>query len=799
MKATPLLISWHDDNAPIYSTHFDPHGKGRLATAGNDNNVRLWKVETIGEERRVTYLSTLIKHTQAVNVVRFSPKGEMLASAGDDGNVLLWVPSELQPHGGGLGEDRSDDKETWRVKHMCRSSGAEIYDLAWSPDGVFFITGSMDNIARIYNAQTGQMVRQIAEHSHYVQGVAWDPLNEFVATQSSDRSVHIYTLKTKDGQFTLTSHGKFVKMDLPARRISSSSPAPPDIGIRGQSSTSNALAISSPGPSTPGTPMTTALPMDPPPVSHSRRSSFGSSQSMRRSASPAPSMPLPAVKPLEVSSPGLFGGLGVKNASIYANETFTSFFRRLTFAPDGSLLFTPAGQYKTSHGPHGDPPRISEEVINTVYIYTRAGFNKPPIAHLPGQKKPSVAVKCSPVFYVLRHGTKPTRHITLDTSSSEDAFPSLPDSAVSTATPASNPFMEPPPPLNTSTSDLSCPLTSPKTTETENGATQGGPSPAFALPYRIVYAVATQDAVLVYDTQQQTPICIVSNLHYATFTDLTWYVLPEVDTCAQTLSANISHIRSNDGLTLIMSSSDGFCSTIAFSPGELGQVYNPSSSEKAQHGHHISTTSSTNTTPLPTPTFATSPSLSKANQIFSAPTPPSTTTTTTATVIPARPASPAGSATSSITQLSAGIPQLSTSTSGPGSNSNSTVINNPTPTLGSVPSVTATNSAPLPLQQAGLPLSTPPQTPMSGVSHSATISVSGSVLGKRELGTVSESERDEIRESGKHSSGADVEGEVTATAPAVKKRRVAPTLISGSGAVAAPVTAAPAHPSKEAK
>lgn len=38
---------------------------------------------------------------------------------------------------------------------MCRSSGAEIYDLAWSPDGIHFIIGSMDNIARIYNAQTG--------------------------------------------------------------------------------------------------------------------------------------------------------------------------------------------------------------------------------------------------------------------------------------------------------------------------------------------------------------------------------------------------------------------------------------------------------------------------------------------------------------------------------------------------------------------------------------------------------------------------------------------------------------------
>lgn len=84
--------------------------------------------------------------------------GEMLASAGDDGNVLLWVPSGPSELGmTALGEEHADDKESWRVKHMCRSSGAEIYDLAWSPDGVFFITGSMDNVARIYNAQTGRV------------------------------------------------------------------------------------------------------------------------------------------------------------------------------------------------------------------------------------------------------------------------------------------------------------------------------------------------------------------------------------------------------------------------------------------------------------------------------------------------------------------------------------------------------------------------------------------------------------------------------------------------------------------
>ncbi|KAL4811039.1 WD40-repeat-containing domain protein [Aspergillus unguis] len=662
MKATPLLISWHNDNAPIYSVHYDPNGKGRLATAGNDNNVRLWKVDSVGEERKVTYLSTLVKHTQAVNVVRFSPKGEMLASAGDDGNVLLWVPSELQTQPG-LGEDRSDDKETWRVKHMCRSSGAEIYDLAWSPDGVFIITGSMDNIARIYNAQTGQMVRQIAEHSHYVQGVAWDPLNEFVATQSSDRSVHIYSLKTKDGQFTLTSHGKFLKMDLPARRISRGSPAPADLSIRSQPTTSNSVGVASPAPSTPGTPMT-SLPMDPPPVSHSRRSSFSSSPNIRRSASPAPSLPLPAVKPLEVTSPGL-GGLGARNANIYANETFTSFFRRLTFTPDGSLLFTPAGQYKTTQVSSTDPGKTVDEITNTVYIYTRAGFNRPPISHLPGHKKPSVAVKCSPVFYTLRTTSEPSKHITLNNSSESSDATSAPDEATK---PSESPANQPP--------------------------------PVFSLPYRVVYAVATQDAVLVYDTQQQAPLCVVSNLHFATFTDLTW---------------------SNDGLTLIMSSSDGFCSTLSFAPGELGEKYNaPVSAPQAAPAAPAA--------PAPTPPI---PAELKPVPAHSVPPPPAS---------PAR-----SSSVSSVTTQRA-------------SQQAETVVNNPTPTLGSVPLVTATHSAQPP---ATLPLSTPPETPLSTVSQGDASNAGSTVLGKR-----SESEKEENQEPNANEQ----------TQP--KKRRVAPTLIS---------------------
>lgn len=62
-----------------------------------------------------------------------------------------------------------------------------------------------------------------------------------------------------------------------------------------------------------------------------------------------------------------------------------------------------------------------------------------------------------------------------------------------------------------------------------------------ALISLLVCSVATQDAVLLYDTQQPSPVAIFVGLHYSGFTDLAW---------------------SPDGQTLMLSSIDGYCSVI---------------------------------------------------------------------------------------------------------------------------------------------------------------------------------------------------------------------------------------------
>ena len=47
----------------------------------------------------------------------------------------------------------------------------------------------------------------------------------------------------------------------------------------------------------------------------------------------------------------------------------------------------------------------------------------------------------------------------------------------------------------------------------------------FSLPYRVVFAVATEDSVMLYDSQQTLPLLFLSNIHYHTLSDLSWFVV----------------------------------------------------------------------------------------------------------------------------------------------------------------------------------------------------------------------------------------------------------------------------------
>ncbi|KAG8192070.1 hypothetical protein JTE90_025334 [Oedothorax gibbosus] len=154
------------------------------------------------------------------------------------------------------------------------------------------------------------------------------------------------------------------------------------------------------------------------------------------------------------------------------------------------LCFTPDGELLLV--PSGILERDEEKSQNTTYVFSRHSLTKP-VAQLPTGDKYTVAARCNPLLFKLRR--------------------------------------------------------SPDETDKENQTKS-----MIDLPYRMVFAVAANESVLLYDTEQLLPFAYVSNIHYTHLTDLSW---------------------SSDGRILCASSTDGYCSFLIFTEDELGEVYVP--------------------------------------------------------------------------------------------------------------------------------------------------------------------------------------------------------------------------------
>jgi len=79
---------------------------------------------------------------------------------------------------------------------------------------------------------------------------------------------------------------------------------------------------------------------------------------------------------------------------------------------------------------------------------------------------------------------------------------------------------------------------------------ENGPKPWLDAPYRMLLAVISLDSVFIYDTQHRYPIAAAEQLHFAQLTDACW--MP-------------------DGLSLVVSSRDGYCSVILLEEQEVGK------------------------------------------------------------------------------------------------------------------------------------------------------------------------------------------------------------------------------------
>jgi Tol biopolymer transport system component/transcriptional regulator with XRE-family HTH domain len=158
---------------------FSPDGQ-TLATAGDDGAVVLWDLTDRAHPRQ----TAVPAHTGAVNDLAFSPDGQSLATTGRDNKVLLWNIADRPP---GMAATLTD------------SIGA-VYGLTFSPDGRSLATAGRDSTVRLWNIADPTQPRIAATltgDTGAVYGLAFSPDGRILAAGGDDATAVLWDLSDR--------------------------------------------------------------------------------------------------------------------------------------------------------------------------------------------------------------------------------------------------------------------------------------------------------------------------------------------------------------------------------------------------------------------------------------------------------------------------------------------------------------------------------------------------------------------------------------------------------------------------
>ncbi|XP_063082473.1 coronin-7 isoform X1 [Cavia porcellus] len=127
------------NRAAVTDLAWDPFDPYRLAVAGEDARIRLWRVPSGGlKDVLTTPEAVLMGHTEKIYSLRFHPlAADVLASSSYDLTIRIW------------------DLQAGAERLRLQGHQDQIFGLNWSPDGQQLATVCKDGYVRVYEPRSG--------------------------------------------------------------------------------------------------------------------------------------------------------------------------------------------------------------------------------------------------------------------------------------------------------------------------------------------------------------------------------------------------------------------------------------------------------------------------------------------------------------------------------------------------------------------------------------------------------------------------------------------------------------------
>lgn len=159
-------------------------GDNRVLTAAADRSLAVWSsVPTWTLERKIGSVDSAGPFIDRVTALDFSPNGELLATGGGapsrGGELKLW------------------SVETGKlVREIPDAHSDTIFCVQFSPDGKYLATCGADRFMKVFEVETGKLVKAFEGHTHHVLGVDWRADGRLLATCGADKVIKVWDFAT---------------------------------------------------------------------------------------------------------------------------------------------------------------------------------------------------------------------------------------------------------------------------------------------------------------------------------------------------------------------------------------------------------------------------------------------------------------------------------------------------------------------------------------------------------------------------------------------------------------------------
>ena len=187
----------------VQEVSFSLDGK-KIVSSANDNEVHIWSVPPKSKSQPSNPIQRLRGHGGWVRACRFSADGTQVLSGSDDRSWKTW---------------RLD---SYREKQFLRDESLPILDARYSPSGDVIATAHADGTVGLWNPKSGERIAQLSDGHEYLTNKARITKDgRQVATAAGDNTLRLWDLQRgtqlammehagRDGVFSISQSGPWL-------------------------------------------------------------------------------------------------------------------------------------------------------------------------------------------------------------------------------------------------------------------------------------------------------------------------------------------------------------------------------------------------------------------------------------------------------------------------------------------------------------------------------------------------------------------------------------------------------------